>query len=220
MGICRHCGEGITDSEEEAGVCPICFYGIYVDDKYDKLKEYKLSCELLCKSAECGDLEKVKEHIANVNMNAKGEYNYTALMKASKKGYFDIVKYLVENGADVNESNERGKTSLDSAKTDEIKAYLKQMQDFIDSVKQGKIEKIRKCIASDIKININAVNSDDKTALMLATEKGHFEIVQCLVANGADADDGLKIACSKGDLAIAQYQIKTIQVLILYCLML
>ena len=42
--------------------------------------------------AEYGNLEKVKEHLANVNVNAKGEYNYTALMKASKKGHFEIVK--------------------------------------------------------------------------------------------------------------------------------
>jgi ankyrin repeat protein len=33
------------------------------------------------------------------------KYGYTALMFASKKGYFEIVKLLIENNADVNFQN-------------------------------------------------------------------------------------------------------------------
>ena len=123
------------------------------------------------------------------------------------------MKYLVKNAADVNESNERSNTALDSAKTDEIKAYLKQIQDFIDSAKQGDIEKIRECLASDI--NINAVNSDGKTALMWASKNGHFEIVKYLIANGANVNatgwydyTALMVASQYGHLEVVKYLVE------------
>ena len=54
-----------------------------------------------CKS---GDIKKVRELIRKgVNVNEKSDFiEDTALLIASRKGYFDIVKLLIENGADVN----------------------------------------------------------------------------------------------------------------------
>ena len=45
-------------------------------------------------------------------VNAKNEYNDTALMEASLEGHLEIVKCLVENGADVNEKNKNNNTAL------------------------------------------------------------------------------------------------------------
>ena len=39
----------------------------------------------------------------------------TGLIEASRNGYTDIVKYLVEKGADVNAKNNKNKTALDYA---------------------------------------------------------------------------------------------------------
>ena len=81
-------------------------------------------------------------------------------------------------------------TALKYATTDEIKAYLeqtikqKELNDFIDCIKQGNIEKIRKYLANNV--NINAVDSDGKTALMWACQSGHFEIAITLISSGAD----------------------------------
>ncbi len=223
MGICKHCGEGIKDSEEEAGVCPNCFYGIEVNDEwrhydYDELDNN----ELLRKSAKNGNLAKVKECIANgadvnaenyngwtalmkasnghfeivkilvengAGVNAENYNGWTALMEASQNGHFDIVKYLIANGADVNAKNEWGETALDYAKTDEIRAYLAQaikQKEFIDFAKQCDLENIRECLSSGI--NINMVDSDGKTALMLACQKGYLDLVLILIAGGANVN--------------------------------
>lgn len=54
------------------------------------------------KSAENGNFKKIKECLANgVDVNARDIFGYTALMLASINGHFEIVKYLVEHGADV-----------------------------------------------------------------------------------------------------------------------
>ena len=147
----------------------------------DKLRE----------SAKNGDLEKVKECIANgADVNVKRKYDETALMGASQNGHFEIVKYLVENGADVNAKNNGGKTALNLAKTDEIKAYLeqaikqKEFNDFISFVKQGDLEKIRECLSNGV--NINVADNDNKTALMWACQSGHFEVTITLISSGAN----------------------------------
>ena len=40
------------------------------------------------------------EHGANINI--EGKFGETPLIDASKSGYINIMKYLVEHGADVN----------------------------------------------------------------------------------------------------------------------
>ena len=105
----------------------------------------------LIKSAEQGNLEKVKECLANgVSANVG---NGWALRNASQNGYFEIVKYLVENGANVKNSsalrgaseyghleivkylvengadvnvNDDGKTAIELAENDKIGIFLEK----------------------------------------------------------------------------------------------
>ena len=59
-----------------------------------------------------------------------GSEGATSLMFASANGYFDIVIYLVESGADINIKNNEGNTALIIAQDyghDKIVAYLKQI---------------------------------------------------------------------------------------------
>ena len=49
-----------------------------------------------------GDLEKVKETLANgADVNYKNGDSRTGLMRSAKRGYKEIVKLLLENGADL-----------------------------------------------------------------------------------------------------------------------
>ncbi len=68
-------------------------------------------------SALTGDLENVKESHRNSTLpiDAPDYQNSTALMKASYRGYFDIVQYLVRNGASIDRENYYGYTALDYA---------------------------------------------------------------------------------------------------------
>ena len=54
-------------------------------------------------AARAGDLAAVKRLIGEgVDVNAATKYGATALAYASDKGHIDVVRYLLENGADVN----------------------------------------------------------------------------------------------------------------------
>jgi ankyrin repeat protein len=53
---------------------------------------------------------------SRADVNAKGEYGETALMRAAlSSGRMDIIKLLLEAGADVNAKSTNGKTALMTA---------------------------------------------------------------------------------------------------------
>ena len=52
-----------------------------------------------------GDLVQVQSQVGNFDINAKGEYEETALSKAAAKGHADIVKLLLIFNPDVNATN-------------------------------------------------------------------------------------------------------------------
>ena len=62
----------------------------HVEDWNEKLLDY----------SKIGDLNGVKQSIKNgVDVNCKDNYGWTPLHWSSLEGYLDIVKYLIENGA-------------------------------------------------------------------------------------------------------------------------
>lgn len=57
-------------------------------------------------SAQLGKLEVVQYCIKKkVNINATNSFNYTAIMMAAEMGQFEMVKYLVEVGANITSNN-------------------------------------------------------------------------------------------------------------------
>lgn len=67
---------------------------------------------------------------AGSNPNAKDESGWSALAHAARKGYFDIARLLIENGADVNVRLPDGNTPLSWAKA-------KKNQKMIDLIKSA-----------------------------------------------------------------------------------
>ena len=62
-----------------------------------------------------GDLKKIKEYIVNgIDINVTNECGggVTALMMASSNCYLEIVKYLVENGANIELVDENNYSAL------------------------------------------------------------------------------------------------------------
>ena len=114
--------------------------------------------------ADDGDVEGVKKLLAGkfikVNVNAQNNYGYTALMLAAKNGHTEIVKMLIGAKANINVRREdRYPGSLSTLLLSREEAYV-----------------------------AHEVRGEGGTALTIATEHGHAEIVKLLLEAKADVN--------------------------------
>lgn len=106
--------------------------------------------------------------------------------------YMDIVRLLVENGADVTKPNHNGGTCLiNSIHNYELTRYI-----------------------LDHGANIDATAYQFKTALHYAIQQGRYEVTRLLLSRGANkdlranlCDDALQLACLKGHIKIFEFLI-------------
>ncbi|MFM6122711.1 MAG: ankyrin repeat domain-containing protein, partial [Sphaerospermopsis kisseleviana] len=124
---------------------------------------------LLLNAAKSGDIKRVGELLATgANVDGCDRNGTTALMFAANLGYTEIVRSLLDFGANINLPRKTyGLTALMLAASN------------------NQVDIVKLLISKDA--DINAVNEDGSTALMAAAQKGHLEIVQILLNAGADA---------------------------------
>ena len=122
--------------------------------------------------------EYLLSHGADINYSIKRRYGdrYTALgvilneYKVNENE--NRIKFLIEHGANYNGSD------LEILK-------LKQQALFLKVVKKGDLEKIRQCLADGA--NAHTANYlKNETVLMIACEKGNYEVALTLISAGAD----------------------------------
>ena len=113
--------------------------------------------------------------------------NDYAVRTASQKGYLEIVKYLVENGANIHADNDRA---------------------FLSAIQHGHFEVVKYLVEKGA--NIHANNDD---AVRLAIQYKNFEIVKYLVENGIDIhaleDLSFKLSIIYGHIDITKFLIST-----------
>ncbi|ATY64386.1 ankyrin repeat-containing domain [Cordyceps militaris] len=142
-------------------------------------------------------------HGATVLGSASGEYP-TPMAVAAYYGRYGLVKYLVENGAEVNEPYRewffpRVTTALFAAAGRghalTVKALLACDADIEFENKAGEASLFRAAASEHFKVvqclinhgaDVNASNRELTTPLMVACESGRVEIVGLLLASGAD----------------------------------
>ena len=100
------------------------------------------------------------------NINITNSFGITALMGAAKSGHTEIVKLLLEHGADV-------------ARVDEANGATALMF----AAKKGHTETVKLLLDNDA--NINQADPHGYTALMYAAAAGHEETVRLLLDRGA-----------------------------------
>ncbi|MFC1841483.1 ankyrin repeat domain-containing protein [Candidatus Dependentiae bacterium] len=135
------------------------------------IKKYESSNKDFRDACEAGDLEKVKSMINNscVNINSAND-GVTPLYEACSNGHTQVVRFLLENGANANTSTEiRGMTPLyaacDGNHTEIVKLLLQN---------------------ENGKKTVNKKDAFGRPFLLLAFENKNKEMAKLLLEHGAD----------------------------------
>lgn len=127
-----------------------------------------------------GDLEEAirlleeDESPSLIDINKQDKSSNTALINASYYGFTDIVKLLIQNGADLNFKNDSGDTAL------------------ILAISSGFVEIAELLINSGAKLDLQ--NDRKETALTFAISSGFVEIAKLLIIRGADPNISFPLA--------------------------
>ena len=140
--------------------------GADVNDKNNCNWSLLYGCAALMMAAREGHTETAKLLIdAGADVDAKSNDGCTALTKVLRNGHTEIAKLLIADGADINARDNYGCTALIYAA---INGYTE-------------IANLLITAGADVNIKNNGtVNNDGKTALMLAKDYNHPEIVKLL----------------------------------------
>ena len=159
-----------------------------------------ISCSKNSSDGELRELEKSKLEQVNTN-NIKPIIN-TELIEAIQNGNLEIVKLLIEKGADINDTFEV-----------KIGYNTYYMTPLIYSSYLGNLSLVKYLVENGA--NVNAKGKYGDMALGTALEKGHLEIVKYLIEHGADinakgkyGDTALKVASEKGHLEMVNYLVE------------
>ena len=124
----------------------------------------------LMHAARTGSIERVRElcEDAEIDANYVGKAGWTALIFASHNGHGEVVKLLIEKGAEVNRTGKAGVTAL------------------ITASHKGRGEVVKLLIEKGAEVDLP--DETGRTALMVATIHGHGEVVKLLIEKGAEVN--------------------------------
>ncbi|CAG2162007.1 unnamed protein product, partial [Oppiella nova] len=168
------------------------------------------------------------EHGASINTHSN-EYKESALTLACYKGHLEMVRFLLEAGADQEHKTDEMHTALMEASMD---GHVEVARLLLDSGAQvnmpadsfespltlaacgGHVELAMLLLERGA--NIEEVNDEGYTPLMEAAREGHEEMVALLLSQGADInaqteetqETALTLACCGGFLDVADFLIK------------
>jgi ankyrin repeat protein len=150
-----------------------------------------------------GDLEGVKALTARRPALVRAEYNYTPpLHFAVREGHTELVRYLLDNGADTTYRTYPFGDSLLTMAQDRGHAEIAQLlleilsrrfpvveglSGFLDAARNGDLGRIQSELARDSAL-ARASNDTGETALHQAAIGGHLRVVNALLDAGADPD--------------------------------
>ena len=166
-----------------------------------------------CRACQEGNLSKVKSmvergHDVNEEDKDYGLYR-TPLMFAAGKGRFDVVKYLINHGADVSKTNYREQTALHYAGK---YGHLEVVELLLSKGAGIDVEDELCCTSlmvaavrgrSDITLHLinhgadlNKTYVNKRTALHYASEYGHLKVAELLLSKGVGIDVEDKWCCT------------------------
>ncbi len=146
-------------------------FSLATENGHNDIAMYIKDISTFIDSAKNGDYNQVKKFIEKgIPVDALVDFD-TALAVASENGHIKIVKYLIDNGANVNGD----------------RPYLGIVAPALSIASQnGHLKIVKILIKNGAKVNLD--NTLGGTALMSASENGYVEIVKLLIDNGADVN--------------------------------
>ena len=168
----------------------------------------------LFEAVENGNIREVETLLKQrANINAQNKYYDTLLHWAVWLGYYDMVQFLIDNGADPFIEDTFGETPLDSCDNEKIRKLLENYMDEYkknpDKYKQktkqiqengvhsienndllyyafdNNLIEVKKCVYRE-NYNINIQDDKGYTPLMYAIMNHNLKMVEFLVEHGAD----------------------------------
>jgi ankyrin repeat protein len=158
----------------------------------------------LRRAAKRGDLETVRRLAGKgIDVNARSEAEKTALMAAAEKGRLEVARFLTEHGADINAPDSWGFSALVRALKNghwDVARLLVEKGADVNSkpTEQHSFTQTPFTMAAsfgdpgmlqfllDHGADIETVNGDGKTALLIVAEIGCVDCVRLLIDRGAD----------------------------------
>lgn len=170
------------------------------------------------------NIVKLLLQMPGINVNAQNNQGDTALIYAVEMQNKRFVQLLLESGADPKIKNEESKTALDLAKPkfkpifkELIESSMKDLlQPWFEAAQKGHPDIILKLLG---KVDVNAMDDFGFTALRLAAEEGHENVVQMLLRtpgidvnarNEADRITPLMEAVNKGKENVVKILLRTL----------
>ena len=155
---------------------------VYVFEKAGRIGKDRHAAELdeqIVKAAMEHDTAKAIALLAGgADVNARGKYSgWTPLMLAARKGDIELLNFLLANGADVN------------AKSD-----VQNRTPLMEAVRNRKIQAVQALLAANP--DLDAVDWEGYTVLMFAAVSGQRDVVDVLLAHGADVNLKNKVGSS------------------------
>lgn len=146
-----------------------------------------------------GDLELFEVLAANSNINIKNSHGLTPLMIASQNSKSELVKFLLKNGAKINDEDNSGQTALIHAAKSFQLSLLYHYDGSNSEISDTSYYEVIKTLLSYRSVDINKADSLGKTALMYAVNVTvvtlgmysigtYNRIAQLLLEHGAEAN--------------------------------
>jgi serine/threonine protein kinase/ankyrin repeat protein len=148
-------------------------------------------CTALFIAASCGHLECVQKLIAaGANVDQYNAACQSVIYAAAQHSHSDIVDALIDAKADINIADTNGLVPADITTDITIATRLQKLnsihKEFLSIAKRGVVSEFHELYRLNPQLNINFENEDGRTALFLAVCDNRAEMVEALLAAGAD----------------------------------
>ena len=155
------------------------------------------------KSGNFNQFKNLIEENSNLNINEEDKRGYTPLTYACKYGDLDMVELLLDKGANIDYITSSRLTPLGEAAeygfVDIVQFLISRganLEPFIRCVDHNYLDRLK--IFINAGADVDYITKNNKTALMIAGEKGYVDIARELIEAGANLQP-LLIASYEGD---------------------